>query len=287
MKTHFPALLIGLLTAAAAPALAQSPASLPPSPCDQQLVGYARQGAAPASWNYVRATAGGGSVAYFGAEHSQDPGHEQFARLLRAFEAARPTVVFFEGPNRGVDSTAAGTISQYGESGYVRWLARQRGLPVEPLDNPVAEYQYLKAKIDLEQLKLFYLLREAQRLRTRTGATQAQIVQATEKLLARSAQVLPGSDQVIRTVAELETAYRKYWSDGSNWWEAPAAWFDPAASSPTTSTAPPASFATCTCTAPWPPKPGPVSAFLPWWAATTYPPRPPRWTAPCPGNSLA
>jgi len=225
-----------LLTAAALACTTAAVAqTLPPSPCDQQLVSYgARKPGKAESWNFSRNAAGGGSLTYFGAEHSQSPQHEQFARIKQAFEASKPTVVFFEGPNRGVDSTEAATISRLGESGYVRYLAKLHNVPVESLDNPAAEYSYLKERIDLEKLKLFYLLREAQRLRLRTGASKEQIVKATEAMLAKSAQMLPGSDAVIKTVPELEAAYRKYWPDGSQWWEAPAAWFDPKAESAST-----------------------------------------------------
>jgi hypothetical protein len=217
-------LLTAILLTPAFFADAQTP--LTPTPCDKQLIGYGQK-AKNNTWTYTRAAANGGSVSYFGAEHSQNGSHEQFAQIKRAFEAAKPTVVFFEGPNRGIDSTEASTIAKFGESGYVRFLAKRHNVPVEPLDNPVAEYQYLKSKIDLEQLKLFYLLREAQRLRTRNGASKEQIEKALEAMLAKAAQILPGSDQVIRTVAEIETAYKKHWTDGSNWWEAPSDWFDP------------------------------------------------------------
>ncbi|WP_162910505.1 hypothetical protein [Hymenobacter oligotrophus] len=224
--------MITALLATASIAQAQQ-SSLAPSPCDKQLIGYGQKDK-PKQWTYTRAAANGGSVYYFGAEHSQQTTHQQFALIKQAFESAKPTVVFYEGPNRGIDSTAAATISKYGESGYVRFLAKQHNLPVESLDNPVAEYQYLKSKIDLERLKLFYMLREAQRLRTRTGSTQEQITKAMEALLVKSAQMLPGSDQVIRSVAELEAAYKKHWNDGTNWWEAPSAWFDPADTSANT-----------------------------------------------------
>ncbi|MCR5889728.1 hypothetical protein LRS06_18525 [Hymenobacter sp. J193] len=216
---------------AAAPALAQTAA---PSPCDQQLVGYATPLPAKPVWTYTRTLPAGCRVYYFGAEHYQDAAHAQFARIRRAFAETKPTVVLFEGSNRGTDSTETATISRLGESGYVRFLAKQQNITVESLENPVAEYNFLKTRFDLEQLKLFYLLREAQRLRTRTKASPEQITKAMEALLAKSAQILPGSDQVIRTVPELAAAYRKYWPDGGNWWEAPAAWFDPAASSAST-----------------------------------------------------
>ncbi|MBF9219839.1 hypothetical protein [Hymenobacter ruricola] len=225
--------LLGLLTVvlASAPVLAQN---VVPGPCDKLLLSYAAPLPAKPTWTYTRSLPTGGRVYYFGAEHSQDATHPQFARIKQAFAEVNPTIVLFEGPNRGVDSTAAATIARLGESGYVRFLAKQQHIAVESLENPVAEYQHLKTKFDPEQLKLFYMLREAQRLRTRSHATPEQITKAMEAFLTKSAQVLPGADQVIRSVPELAAAYRKHWPQGGNWWEAPAAWFDPAAASAST-----------------------------------------------------
>jgi hypothetical protein len=170
----------------------------------------------------------GGSITYFGTVGSHDCQHEQFARLRQAFETTRPTVVFFENPDFGIDSTETTTINHYGEAAYVRFLAREHQVLTERLDDPLAEYAYLQTKLDPERLKLFCLLRETQRFRARTGAKKALAKREMRANLTHCASFLPGTDGVIRNQAELEAAYHKYCPAGGKWWNAPAAWFNPA-----------------------------------------------------------
>ncbi|MGI4734760.1 MAG: hypothetical protein ACRYG7_06220 [Janthinobacterium lividum] len=165
------------------------------------------------------------SLTYFGVVNSQDAGHAQFAQLRQAFESYRPTLVVVEKPDCGTASTAEATISSKGAAGYARLLAQQHQVPTERLDDPLAEYAYLRTKVDAEQLKLYYLLREARRFRQRTGASKALTVKAMQALLANSEFFVPGTEQVIRNVGELETAYRHYCPDGGQWWRVPAACF--------------------------------------------------------------
>lgn len=224
MKPSFFLLAAALLLPAAG-AFAQ----LPTAP----VAGPAAPGARPlapasaASRPCARGMAGGGSVTYFGAVCSHDPHHEQFARLRQAFADGRPTVVFYEKPDCGTDSTETATIRRRGEAAYVRFLARQHGVRAERLDNPVAEYAYLRARIDPERLKLYCLLRDIQQLRARTSPSKALTVKLARQLLTNSAYFAPGTEQVIHNVAELEMAYRKHCPVGGKWWQAPAAWFNP------------------------------------------------------------
>ncbi|GAA4495138.1 hypothetical protein GCM10023172_06340 [Hymenobacter ginsengisoli] len=182
--------------------------------------------AARASY-YTEQVAGGGSITYFGAVCTQNCQDAQFARLRQAFETNRPTVVFFEKPDCGVDSTETATINNFGEAGYVRYLAQQHQVPTQRLDDPLAEYAYLQTRIEPEQLKLFCLLRESVRFRAQTGATKTITKKAMAALIDHSSYFLPGTEGVIRNMAEFETAYRKYCPLGSKWWQAPAAWFSP------------------------------------------------------------
>jgi hypothetical protein len=157
---------------------------------------------------YTQRVAGGGRITYFAAVCSQDCQHAQYAQLRQAFEASRPTVVFFEKPDMGVDSTETATIGRFGESGYVRYLAQQHGVPTQRLDDPLAEYAYLQTKIAPERLKLFCLLRESQRFRARTGASKALTKRAMTALIQHGAGFLPGDGGVIHNMGEFEAAYQ-------------------------------------------------------------------------------
>ena len=174
---------------------------------------------------YTRGTTGGGSITYVEVVPSQDAKHEQFAQLRRAFVAIKPTVVFFENPDCGVDTTEITTINRLGVAGYTRFLAQQYQVAAERLDDPVAEYDYLKTKVDVEQLKLYYLLHHTQQFRQRTGASKALTMKAMQAFIANSASFLPGTEHVIRNMAELKTAYQKYCPTSGKWQQAPATWF--------------------------------------------------------------
>ncbi|MGI4741474.1 MAG: hypothetical protein ACRYG7_40425 [Janthinobacterium lividum] len=226
MKTV--ALLFAAALLNAAPSFAQSVAAQGGS---AQAVSL-RTAAQPSAY-FTRSVAGGGSITYFGAVCSHNAADAQFAQLRQAFASSRPTVVFYENPDGGLDSTETATIARLGEAGYARFLAQQHGVPTERLDNPVAEYTYLQSKVGPERLKLYCLLRETQRYRMRTGASAALTRRAMRQLIANSAHFLPGTEQVIRNEAELLAAYRQYCPAGTKWWQAPADWFAPQATAST------------------------------------------------------
>ncbi|MDO7884101.1 hypothetical protein [Hymenobacter cheonanensis] len=208
-------LLASALLLPAASAFAQAVAFAAPEADLQELVGcYSTASAklaAPAA----------GTVTYFGVENSHDARHAQFARLRQVFEASKPTVVLFEKPDMGVDSTEAATIDRLGESGYARFLAQQHGVRTERLDDPVAEYEYLRARTDATQLKLYYLLRTCQQFRQRTGASKALTKKAMQQLLANSALFLPGTEGALPTMTAFAAAYRQHCPTGGQWWKRP------------------------------------------------------------------
>ena len=203
-------LLATTLLLPAAGAFAQSFALAAPQADLQALAGCypASQASGPAA----------GTVTYFGAETSHHTQHAQFARLRQVFEASQPTVVLFEKPDLGVDSTESLTITRLGESGYARYLAQQHGAKAERLDDPVAEYEYLRARTDATQLKLYYLLRASHQFQLCTNASKALTRRAMQQLLANSATFLPGTEKALPDMAALTAAYRQHCPGASQWW---------------------------------------------------------------------
>jgi hypothetical protein len=173
----------------------------------------------------------GGRLYYFGAEHATDPAHVQFAEIERAWNALKPTVAYYEGPNRPIAETKDETIKQAGESGFVRFLAKRDGVPFVSLEpSPVEEAAHVSRRFTPEQVMLFYVLRETARLRERRKLPEAELKAAVAQLVERAAK-MKGFEGAFKDVAGLETAYRKYWTSPADWWEAPQAWFDPLKSS--------------------------------------------------------
>ncbi|WP_210486196.1 hypothetical protein [Rufibacter aurantiacus] len=199
--------------------------------CDLKLVSYKGWKETLATqWTLSLPGPTGGNLQYLGAVHSTDPAHPQFAQIKQTWQAQKPTLVFFEGPNRGTAATEEETIKQFGESGYVRFLAQAEAIKTQSLEmSPQEEVDQLmeSGRFGKDQVKLFFLLREASRLRERKGFNEEQLKAAMAQLLPKANQMIKGFDEVIPDVASLQVAYQKYWTSPANWWEAPANWFDP------------------------------------------------------------
>ena len=204
-------LLSSALLLPAAGAFAQSFTFVAPAADLQELAGCYAAAPAPAA----------GSVTYFGVVPTHDATHEQFARLRQALAASQATVVLYEKPDMGVDSTEAATIERLGESGYVRFLAQQRGIRAERLDDQVAEYEYLRTRVEPTQLKLYCLLRASGQFHQSTGATKKLMAQAMQQRIRNSAGFAPGTEHVIRSMSEFEAAYRRYCPTSGAWWQHP------------------------------------------------------------------
>lgn len=173
-------------------------------------------------------------LVYLGAQHTSDPADPQFAALDAAWERQRPTLAFYEGPDRPLQPAREDTIRQTGESGYVRFLARRAQVPVATLEPPPrAELEYVSARFPADQAALFYLLREAARLRERMHLPPEQISARIDAMLAKTAQMGLGTFGV-KSSGDLQPLYERYWKTPANWWEAPAAWFDPGQASSAT-----------------------------------------------------
>lgn len=175
-------------------------------------------------WDYRSAKA-----TIVGASHSRDPAHEQFARIDSVFADEKPTIVFFEGPDRGTAATAEETIRTAGESGYLRFLAKQAGIAARTLEpSPPEQVKSLLTEFPGDQVFLFFVLREATRLRDReafTGdALESRVGQLFEKLVPMAAA--GGIELPFTDTAGLQQAFARYWP-GRDWKTADARWFSP------------------------------------------------------------
>ena len=161
-----------------------------------------------------------------GAEHSRDPSHEQFERIASAFERAKPTLMLFEGPDRGEAESREQTIRAGGESAFARLLAKQAGIPARSLEpSPGEQLKALAGEFPQDQVMLFFVLREAARLRDREHLSGEKLDGAMATLLQKAAGMgaMPFTD-----LAGLDAAFRKYWTD-RDWRTSDARWFDPLA----------------------------------------------------------
>jgi hypothetical protein len=167
----------------------------------------------------------GNGVTVIGAEHSRDPAHPQFGRIAAAFAESRPTLVLYEGPDRGIAGSREETIRAGGESAFARLLARDAAIPARSLEpSPGEQVKALAGQFPMDQVLLFFVLREAARLRDREHLSGVRLDDAVTTLLRRAAAV--GAPLPFKDLAGLQAAFERYWPD-RDWRTADARWFDP------------------------------------------------------------
>lgn len=199
------------------------------SACAENLISYLDWPAVEApTWHLFHESPTGGALHYFGASHSDDPAHPQFAEIEAAYERMKPTVIFYEGPNRPLGDSRDDTIRRFGESGFIRYLATANSADIRRLEpSPIEEMNEILKTFTAEQAGLFFVLREASRLRERKGMDEAQLTDAITGLLAQAKQLMP--EFPFATTDDLQRSYRQHWSEPPMWWQAPAPWFTPSA----------------------------------------------------------
>jgi hypothetical protein len=198
----------------------------PPAACEDRLVPYGVE--AGQDWSLTLAAPGGGSLDYVGAEHLRDPAHPQFAAIDAAYAAARPTVVFYEGPDRGVGADGPDTIRTRGEAAYVRFLARQGQAAVRSLEPPPAEQmKHLIGRFGGENVALFFFVREAVRIRDREGLSGKALDQAVSSLLTKASAMGLMPTGTTADLGWLDAAYARNFPGPPDWRQAKTEWFDP------------------------------------------------------------
>lgn len=202
-------------------------AAAPPAAACPDVLDYADWREAPdQAWDY-RWPAAEPRLVMIGASHSRDPAHPQFARIASEFAAARPTIAFYEGPDRGERATAEETIRETGESGYLRFLARAAGAQLRTLEpSPGEQFGMLAKAFPADRVLLFFVLRETVRLRDREKLSGEALDAAVAKLLAHAAQAAPGLP--FTDLAGLDAAAKRHWPD-RDWRAAEAKWIGPGA----------------------------------------------------------
>jgi hypothetical protein len=179
-------------------------------------------------WDYQK-DGKSAALLYQGAEHLDDPRHNQFEKIRTRFEKFKPAVVFFEGPDRGIASSDTATIRQFGESGYARWLAKQAGLPVLTLEPSFADlYGYLLSKYPQEQVDLYMYMRETSRLFHRKKMNKEQVMKVITQMMETVPAMTVENKPLLVSLPMVETAYKKYFTSSIEWWQVPQNFFDPA-----------------------------------------------------------
>ena len=165
-----------------------------------------------------------GRLLYLGVVHSSNPRHRQLGRVRQAIDRFQPTIGFYEGHEPAEAEDVDATVRRYGESGAVRYFARQRGIPLQSLEpSPQAELAAVLESFGEEQVFLAYTLREVARQRD-AGASRQELEQTVS---ARLRTGLPGVPLTLTTLEDFERAFRRHWEFPLQWWQVKLVWFDP------------------------------------------------------------
>ncbi len=104
----------------------------------------------------------GASLLYYGSMHTTKLDDPQFVDIEKRWMAFQPTVAYSESCVWPLVKSREGAIRRYGEQGFLRWLASHHKIPIKSIDPTRAqEAVYLKRYFDSEQIKIFYVLRQA------------------------------------------------------------------------------------------------------------------------------
>lgn len=199
----------------------------PADQCSAKVVDYADWKEAPGQvWDYDLP-----GLTIIGAEHSRTPSHPQFARIAGAFAESKPSLAFYEGPDRGVGADEAATIAAMGESGLIRYLAGRNGAQARSLEpSPPDQVKALLATFPADQIMLFFILRETARMRDREGLSGAALDASVSTMLQKVGPMASamGLSEPLTDLPALDAAARKYWPE-RDWRSLPGSWFSPGA----------------------------------------------------------
>lgn len=153
----------------------------------------------------------GGGLLYFGSRHTTDPADPQIDSIRTLWAAFAPTVALAEARKTGRWSMDR-AIRTFGESAAPVFLAKSAGVPVYTFEPPLElEIATLRRTWSPERLLIFYVLRSY----TARSADRRSDGQAAE--LIRERGRWPGLEGTMRSVADMDSIWRRELPDGPDW----------------------------------------------------------------------
>lgn len=158
-----------------------------------------------------------GAVLFFGAEHSGDRSHPQFAALAEAFEEFEPSMVLVEGRLGFLLPGLMDPVETYGESGFAVAEARRRGLPFYSWELSKAdEIAALRENFSREQVALFIILRPFL-ANNHPGQDRSPEDRLRHYIQERGDR--PGIEGEITDVSQIDAIWQRDFPDHTDWRE--------------------------------------------------------------------
>ena len=103
-----------------------------------------------------------GNLYYFGTTHTNNPENPQFETIERKWNEFQPTIALSEGGIWALEKSRELAIIKHGEQGLIRYLAARDKIPIKSIEPVMTqEALYLLRKFSPEQIKIYYILRQA------------------------------------------------------------------------------------------------------------------------------
>lgn len=103
-----------------------------------------------------------GRLLYYGAFHSINLAHPQFADIEEKWAAFRPTLALSEGSLWPLEETRKEAIRRHGEQGLLCFLAARDAVPMKCIDPPrLLQSRHLRNYFSAKEVKVYLILRQA------------------------------------------------------------------------------------------------------------------------------
>ncbi|GLQ22871.1 hypothetical protein GCM10007853_07450 [Algimonas ampicilliniresistens] len=159
-------------------------------------------------------SAGTGEALIFGATHSSDPTHPQFAELNHQFDSFKPDIVLVEGRMGFVLPPFMDPVQSFGESGALAAMAKRDGLALYTWELCRAcEPEQLRKRFSDRQVALYLLLRPY------SGSKGVSPEAARDRMSSIIADrgKRPGIKGVIDDIGAFDAAWSVEFPDGESW----------------------------------------------------------------------
>jgi len=191
------------------------------STAQNRLMSWREYEASQHHWPFVlRAVLGSGTLYYFGARHTADPRDPQVEQIAAAWDRLKPTRAFNEGGDPPLAPTRDDAVRQYGEAGFVRWLAARDGVHVATLDLPRSlQAQALRGRWSSQEAKAFFVQRALLPCEDRAGCDR----EAETERIVPIVEATTGLDSRPHTWTELQDSLSRLAPPAGEHHD----WFDP------------------------------------------------------------
>jgi hypothetical protein len=159
----------------------------------------------------IEIDAGSGALLYFGSRHTTNPADAQIDSIRRLWNSFKPTVALAEARKSGRRSMDS-AIRTFGESAAPVFLAKSANIPVYTFEPPLElEITTMLREWSRERLLAFYVLRSY----TARAVQRRSDGQARE--LIRERGRWPGLEGTMRSVADMDSVWRREFPTGPDW----------------------------------------------------------------------